>query len=238
MMRCPSAGLFCVFCDEKYLNLDGKHQVLISCVAMPQGPWNSLPPANQSLEEPRRISRLDRIERLLEQTDGAASAAIAELAPEMIPKGERDGTADLPDMSRADNVWGTSMAFCLAALFPWLHILGLQVQTADVYYDNRDLKYEHVLKMEQLVTELLPRVIRTISKAIETTPEARPTIRRFQKITKVAEGREPDRLQAGITVAHYLLQNWMQLKKQPRPRIDMRDNTNQVVNYIRKFQKS
>ena len=235
-MRSPSAGLFYIFCDEKYLSLEGKRQILTSYVALPQGAWKSLRYTYQRLAEPKRMSRLDRIEAVLEQTDGGAVVARIELPQEMLPKGERDGTIDLPDMSRADNAWGAALAFGLTAVFPLLHNLGLQVQTADVYFDNRELKREHIIKMKELVTTAIPKVIRAASRVTHTIPEDRPNIRRFQGISKPPAGREPDQFQAGLSLAHHVLQNWRLIGSRPGRRILVRDNTNQLVNYIRKFQ--
>ena len=98
-----SRRLFYIFCDGKYPNRDNNHHILTSYFVVPQAAWKGLPPEYQRLEEPRRMSRIDRIETVLEQTDGGAMVAQVELESKMLPKGERDGTTDLPDIARADN---------------------------------------------------------------------------------------------------------------------------------------
>ena len=142
-MRTPSAGLFYIFCDEKYSDIYKMKRVITGYVAVPQDAWNRCGSDRRNLKRPRDRTRLMRIESLLEDTDGVALLAYADLERSLLLGGERDGTDDIPDMSRADNMWSAAMAYGLAALFRWLEIHGLCVQTADLYHDTRDLKPEH-----------------------------------------------------------------------------------------------
>ena len=208
---------------------------MTSYFVVPQAAWKGLPPEYQRLEEPRRMSRIDRIETVLEQTDGGAMVAQVELESKMLPKGERDGTTDLPDIARADNFWGAAIAFGLMTVFPWLHSLGLKVKTVDVYYDNRNLKREHIVKMQELVTKTMPEIIRNASRELKTISRDKPNIRRFQGRAKAPANMNLDQFQTGITVAHTLLQNWRLLNNQSRERIAMRDIATYVADYIAKF---
>jgi hypothetical protein len=161
--------------------------------------------------------------------------ASAVLPPEMLPKGERDSTSDLWNMSRSDNFWGAGIAWGLIHVFPFLHSLCLKVKTVDVYYDKRDLKPEYVVKMKELVTKTMPEIIRNASRELKTTSMDKPNIRRFQGIAKAPANMNLDQFQTGITVAHTLLQNWRLLDNQSRERIALRDITTYVADYIAKF---
>jgi hypothetical protein len=236
-MRSPSAGLFYIFCDEKYLGLRGKRQILTSHVAIPQGSWKNLPDAYKRLEEPKAMSRLDRIEAILVKTDGLAVVAQSEFSHEMLPKGKRDRMIDLPDLSRADNAWSATMALGLVTVFPRLYKIGVKVQTVDVYYDNRKLKREHSIKMEELITVEMPKRIRKVSRSTRMSPEDNPRVRRFQGISKPAAGEEPNQFQVGLNLAHHLLQSWRDIRSKPRNRIIAIDITEDAMHYFRKFQR-
>jgi len=236
-MRILSAGLFYIFCDEKPLDLNGRRRLITGYIVVPQDSWNRLGPERRELKEPKNLPRLKRVQTLLENTDGVALIAYADLKRELLQKGERDGTDDIPDMSRSDNAWSATMAYGLAALFGWLKKNGLCVQTADLYHDMRILKTEHCDALRRVVTQTLPEIIRETERQSFSFCEFQPKVRRFKYVGKPHDDVMPDKFQAGVNVAHHLLQNVRDFINQPqRGPIHVQNISVEVIRFLENFQ--
>lgn len=228
--------MFYIFCDEKYLDLDGAKRIITGYFAVPQDSWNHMSADRRALKVPYKIPRIARIEKILHDTFGVAVITYADLKSDLLPKGEHDGTNDVPDMSRYDNVWGAVVAYGLAATLKCLECYRLQVQNVDLYYDIRSLKQKQQLALERTVTQTLPAIINEGRRKGLIPRDFRAKIRRFQPISKSPRGRDLNKFQAGVLVAHYLLRNANNLiHSGAGQRIHVRNNTEVVKDYIQMF---
>jgi len=235
-MHSPSAGLFYIFCDEKYLDIEEKRRFVTTYIGVPQRAWNRLKPEYRNLSEPYGMPRLSRIENLLEKTEGASLIAYADANLEYLIKGSRDWTDDIPDMARSDNIWSVVLAFGLSALLSLLHNHGLHVKNADIYYDTKNLKVEHRSAIRNVMKSTLPEEIRKAGRISGAYSKYRPKIRRFEEISKTLEYQVPDKYQAGIIASHYLAQETPKLiGTAGKQRIHVKDNTIHLSNYISYF---
>jgi hypothetical protein len=77
--------LFYIFCDESIVEVDCVRRYLTAHVAVPAKAWNSIPNSQRSLTEPKNISRLHRIQKLLDDANGVAVIAYADVTPADLP---------------------------------------------------------------------------------------------------------------------------------------------------------
>lgn len=231
-----SAGLFYIFCDEKYLDLNGFRRIIAAYFAVPQDSWNRMSLDRRVLRVPQNTTRIACIEKLLHDTNGFASLTYADLESSFLLRGERDGTNDVPDMARYDNVWSAVIAYGLAATLGYLGRNRLEVKTVDLYCDTRSLKRSHKSALEKVITQTLPEIIRKGRRQNLVHPQFRGRVRRLEFVSKAPMGRNPDKFQAGVLVVHYLLQNANSfIHSGGTQRICLRDNTQEVRGYIKKF---
>ena len=198
-----SAGLFYIFCDEKYLNVAGKKRFLTGYIATPQDAWNSLSKARRDLIEPLKVTRLERIRDLLDDVNGIAVVAYADVKTALVPAGERDTTDDITNMSRADHIWGNAIAMGLAATAKWIAIHGLKVKNIDVYYDTRSIKDAHRQALTKVVTNTLSSIIHNVN----SPAGYKPKFRRFNDTPKAKNSGQRNKFQSGIWIADRLLQD-------------------------------
>lgn len=231
-----SAGLFYIFCDETYLDLNNGKRIVTGYIAVPQDSWNRMAPDRRSLRVPHNISRMARIERILDATSGVAAVTYADLKFDLLATGERNGTNDIPDMSRYDHCWSVVLACGLPVTLIYLGGHNREVRTVDIYYDTRCLKEEHQSALNRLVTQTLPEIVREARRANEIPRWFRVRVRRLQSVSKAVQGGVPDKFQAGVLVAHNLLIRARDLiRSGGYPRIYVSNNTQVVTDYIQTF---
>ena len=63
---------------------------------------------------------LERINRLVNDVNGIALVAYADVEKGLLPAGERDSTSDIANMARTDHIWGNSIAGTFAAFVYFL----------------------------------------------------------------------------------------------------------------------
>lgn len=106
-LRCPSAGLFYLFCDEKPLREEGF--LLIGAVVVPKQSWSDLSPDKQQLRVPKDCERVERLRDVLASVDGVGLISWAKI-DDIERTGHRDSTSDVTGMARSNNIWGIAMA--------------------------------------------------------------------------------------------------------------------------------
>ena len=232
-----SGGLFYIFCDETYSPVhSGVKRIVTGYFAIPQDSWNRMTQDCRALAVPHNVSRMERIEKILDSTLGVAAVTYADIDVALLPTKERNGTDDVPNMSRSDNFWGAAVAYGLAATLGYMGHHNLQVNNVDIYYDSRSLKREHQSALEKVVTQTLSEIVRKGRRQFGISPCFRAHVRRFKPVYKAAIGTDPDKFQDGVAVAHYLLTRARGLiKSGGKERICERDNTREVKKYILNF---
>lgn len=224
-----SAGLFYIFCDEKYLDVAGKKRFLTGYIATPQDAWNSLSKERRDLIEPSTVNQLERIKHLLDDVSGIAVVAYADIEKGLLPSGERDSTGDIPNMSRTDHIWGNAIALGLAATAKWIAIHGLLVKNIDVYYDTRSIKDGH----RQALTDVVTNTLSSIIKDVNSPVGYKPKFRRFNDTPKAKNSMPRDKFQSGIWVADRLLQEAQSvIECGDLGRIHARDNSKNINGYL------
>lgn len=223
-----SLGLFYIFCDESVVNLDCGKRFLTAHVAVPQSAWNSVSEAQRNLVEPVNVLQLDRVRKLLEDTNGLAIIAYADVPLLYLPAGEQDTTGDIRNMSRTDHIWSVALAFGMTSTFKWLTLHGLLLRTFDVYYDTHSMKGDHRKAWATAVTERLPKVISKV-----TSEEHKPEVRRFCDTPKAPRGSPRDNFQAGIAVCDWLLNHATEIiQSGDQKRIHVRNNSEQMASHL------
>jgi len=234
-----SGDLFYIFCDETYPRArSGVRRIVTGYFAVPQDLWNRMTPGSRALRIPHNVSRMERIEKILDSTLGVAAITYADIDLALLPnkEQERNGTNDVPNMSRSDNFWGAAMSYGLAATLGYMGRNNLAVQNVDIYYDTHSLTQKHQSALEGVVTQTLPEIVRQRRRQRRVPQRFRCKVRRFNPVSKAATGMAPNKFQAGVLVADYLLRQAESIiKTGGRDRIYLRDNTKEVKRYILNF---
>ena len=237
-MRKLSPGLFYVFCDETYAPIHAGKRYIMGYILVPQVPWSRLPESKRSLSEPGNITGPQRLKQLLNDVGGVATITYADLGFDLIVTGERDGTADIPDMARTDNAWSAAMAFCLAAALKWPLYHDLSPQTVDVYYDTRSINSDHRAALHNAIKNRLSWIMRDEAKRKSIPRGYGPRIRRFVDTEKAAQNCPANKYQQGIAATDRLLKFYKKnfIYNSNEMRIHVMDHSTHVRGHISKFQ--
>jgi len=234
-MRELSAGLFYLFCDEKYDEFPSCKRFLMGHIAVPQAGWNSISDARRDLSEPINMSRMARVHKLVEDIDGVALVTYADLRWKYLPQGQRDSIGDIMNMARTDHIWSVLMVYGVVQTLKWLELHNLMVKNVDGYYDTRTIKPRHRDAWAQVLTDELRKQIQKLSQQGFANAKYRPRIRRFRDTPKAAKGDKADKFQTGIDVAHHLLQfNRDIIASGDRGRVHKFYNTTYITNYLKR----
>lgn len=200
-----SAGLYYIFCDEKYdTNESGENRLLTGYIGTPQNLWNTIPGNSRDLIEPSDKPRFDRISHLLHRINGIGFITFADIKPKFLPPNERDTVGKVVNMARTDHIWGNIIALGLAFSAGCLKLNNFDVKNIDVYYDTRLIKHTHRDELNKVILEKMSLIINE-----ETSHKGyKPRFRRFKDTPKAVNRKERNKFQSGIYVAHRLLQNW------------------------------
>lgn len=232
-LRCPSAGLFYVFCDEKPFRQEGS--LAIGTVMVPQQSWSELSPEEQQLRVPKDCERMERLRNVLATVDGVGLIAWAEVDNIEQP-GCRDSTSDVIGMARSNNIWGIAMATGAYRCIIWARVLGLEVRTADLYYDTYSLRDDHRTALHNALQERIAKDIRKARADEHAPPDFRPRIRRVVNMPKAEAIATSTKYQAGVMMAHVLLQHALALRSASSDgRIAVVDNSGPVRGFIGRF---
>ncbi len=232
-LRCPSAGLFYVFCDEKPLRQDGS--LAIGSVLVPQQRWSALSQDEQQLRAPKDCERMERLRNVLATVDGVGLIAWAKVDT-IEQSGRRDSTSDVTEMARSNNIWGIAMATGAYRCIIWARTLGLEVRTADLYYDTYSLGNDHRTALHNVLQERIAKDVRKARADGHAPPDFRPRIRRVVDTAKAKAIATSTKYQSGVMLAHLLLQQALELRSAGSDgRIAVVDNSGLVADFIGHF---
>jgi hypothetical protein len=232
-LRCPSAGLFYVFCDEKPIREKGS--LAIGTVMVPQQRWSDLSPEQQQLRVPKDRERIERLKDVLQILDGVGLISWAKI-DDMERSGHRDSASDVTGMARSNNIWGVAMATGAYRCIIHARELGLEVRTADLYYDTYSLRDDHRAALHNALRERVPKDIRKARADGHAPLDFRPRIRRVLDTPKADTIATSTKYQAGVRMADELLQHALDLRSvSSNGRIAVVDSSGLVRNFIRRF---
>jgi hypothetical protein len=147
---------------------------------------------------------LKQVETMLSSCDARAVLSAAKLSPEILRPGEIDGTNDVPQMARTDNIWSQSLVFLLSNLLSELLGNRHQVGTIDVYYDPKTLKAEHRQALEGVIRESVVQEAQAADRSLGWNRFTKLRIRRVQQVEKPHGGQAPTKFQMGTWIADKL----------------------------------
>ena len=178
---------------------------------------------------------MDRLRHVLHRVDGVGLVAWARTT-DIAQSGGRDSTSDIAGMARADNIWGFAMATAVYCTLISARAIELEVSTADIHYDTFDLRADHRTALHTALRDRIPKDIRKARVDGHTLPGFRPKIRHIEDTSKVETGVTPSKFQAGVMMAHVLLQHTLQLRSEGSAgRIFVVDNSPIVADFIKRF---
>lgn len=237
--RYPPA--FC-FLDERIERRSRRHRTIVGCCLFRQDRWLASRSRVAAIGGLRRRRRLGAIEELLSSAGGTAILAYADLADELIPSGEIDGTADIPRMSRTDNVWSQMTLTTVFAAVARLQSIGIPLGTVDLYYDQKNLTVAHQRQFETVLRETLPQIAREAANehpSLFPADAAELQIGRIQGVPKCRSGQPGDEFQEGTSLAHHLCtQAPAIILRGTAGAIEVRDLAPYVRDMISKFTES
>lgn len=227
-----SAGLYYIFCDEKYYtNESGVKRFLTGYIGTPQNSWNVIAKDIRDLVEPPDKSRLSRISNLLNKINGIAVIAFADINPKLLPPNGRDTLGEVVNIARPDHIWGNIIALGLAATAKLLALKGHDVKNIDVYYDTRSIKNSHRDELKNAILDKLSSIIKEAKSPIGY----KPRFRRFNDTPKANNSERRNKFQSGTYVADRLLQYWETIiSGDEKKGIYIKDLTRNIENYFKR----
>lgn len=239
MNTIPDPPRLVVFLDERIKKHESTTTFFVGCCLFGLDRWLGLCEAERKVGEVRRKRRLQAIDELLNEIRGAAVLAYAHLPDGVFCPDEIDGTADIPRMSRTDNIWSQMTLFAAATGVAWLHHSGLLLGPADLYYDRKDLTAEHRTAYEHTLRQNLPKVARDAAAKDPsrfTTDTSQFEFGIIQGVEKPGSGVQADSFQRGTNLAHHFCtQAEALVGRGSRDRILVKDQTKNISATITKF---
>ena len=220
-----------LFFDESYPSQE-KRTVVMAAWAVEQA---RLTRASGSFAELFRPPVLKRIESLFESLDAWAVISTATLEPDVLRFREIDGTSDVPEMSRTDNVWSQCAIFTVGAVLSCLFGVGQEVGTVDVHFDPKDLKPAHLNATETTLRQLLPKIARECASERHSTLFKKFKIRRFVPVPKTKHSDCGDKFQVGTWIADKLCRSPNNDSQARRSRIMRLDTSGVVLRTIQQW---
>lgn len=228
-----------IFLDESIKKHESTTAFFVGCCLFGLDRWLALCKAERKIGEIRRKRRLQAIDELLNEIRGVAVLVYANLSNAVFCPDEIDGTADIPRMSRTDNIWSQMTLFAAATGIAWLHHSGLLVGPGDLYYDRKDLTVEHRTVYESILRQNLPKIAREVAAKDPsrfTTDASQFEFGIIQGVEKPGSALEPNPFQRGTNLAHHFC-------TQAKPLIDrgsggrilVKDRTEDISATISKF---
>jgi hypothetical protein len=217
-----------LFFDESYPS-SAKRTIVTAAWAVEQPRLNRASDSVSSLFKP---PVWERIESMLHSLDAWGVVTTVALESDVYRFGETDATSDVPEMTRADNIWSQCAIFTVGALLRLLFGVGQEVRTVDVHFDPKDLKAKHLSGIERTLRELMPKVAREYAAERNSSLLKKLQIRRFQPVPKRTHRDCRDKFQIGTWVADKLCSNASRMGRGLQSRIvklDMSDVVRRTV---------
>ncbi len=227
------------FVDERLKPLASRTRTIISCCVFGRDRWMALHPQAATVGAVGGRRRLPAIDAFLESVGGIAVLVYADVPSQLLPPGEKDGTDDIPRMSRTDNVWSQVILSGVAAAVARIARSGTLVDAISLYYDRKDLTAAHRAKFEDVLRQTLPKIAMAAADAYPDLFVANPSGLVFDTIKSVdkpADGASPDAFQRGTSLAHHVCsQADMIIARGSAGRVVVADHSVVIRDMISKF---
>ena len=195
-----------IFLDETYGNLPEGRRFVIGCIIVQQSRWNDLFADGRDLELPGKSSRADRVNTYLGRLGGLGVLTFSNIPSAHVGNGEIDGTKDIPQMSRGNNLWSHCFAFGIARTLISVLLRGDCFSRVDVYYDPMSLKESHreALEGPRGLRDLFGKIMEEYCRCRNVNRGRPVQIGKIQQVSKAAPGTSANKLQVGTGLAHRL----------------------------------
>lgn len=227
-----------MFIDERIEHHSSHSRLIIACVVVNQVRWDAVHLHAQAVGSVRKKRRLATIATTLEKIGGFAVLTYADISSDLMPPGEIDGTADIPTMSRTDNLWSQCVLSTVTAALACLRGASPSVTEAEIclFYDPKALTAEHQRAIEQVLRETLPEIAKEHPDTQESDPTVQLLFRRIEAVPKRSGNSRADSLQTGTNLAHHLCcQAESLIQENFSCRIVVRNHTSVAQDMISKF---
>ena len=227
-----------VFLDEAYSRANQRKNIAMAAWAVDQTIFNRYVTASTTLY---KTPVLKYINSMFESLDAWAVTSRASLDEQLFRPGETDGTDDVPEMARTDNIWSQCVIFVVGALFRELLLAGVEVSTVDIYIDTRSLKVKHVQAFVGTLRGVLVREAkRFASQLAQLNGKGEGllralNIRHVEFVAKAQCGQPLDKFQVGTWLADKLCSSHDTIKGRSFSKIKVYDMSNVVSRTVRQF---
>jgi hypothetical protein len=227
------------FLDERFEELGQRTRMIVGCCLFGHNRWMALHGREAEVGRARRKRRVQAIDNLLSSIGGVGVLVYADLPGELLTPHEIDGTADIPRMSRIDNVWSQLTLSAVFASLAWLQHSGVSVGAVNLYYDRKDLTAAHRTQFENILRQILPETAKEARTEYSTLFKADARELRFDTIRgveKPVSWASADAFQCGTDLAHHFCaQASAVIGRRSEGHTLVRDHTEVVIAMLSKF---
>jgi hypothetical protein len=178
--------------------------------------------------------KLEAIDELLSAISGYAVLVYADL-PKVVCGHDTDGTRDIPEMSRRDNIWSQLTLDAVATGLAWLQSGGRLLGAVDLYYDPKDLKSAHRDAWENYFRQNL------VKFANEDLSRYPGSVAQFgfgaiQSVEKPSHRSQISEYQRGVNLVHHFCsQARILISRGPTERVCVKDRTDNTLATLMEF---
>lgn len=214
------------FLDESYpLAAPGQKKIVMAAWAVEQSMWNS----NTNRLSLFKTPVLKSICSTLESINGAAFAAAASLDHSLYCVGEIDSASDVAAMKRPDLIWSMSAVFVLGTLILKLLQHSRQIGTVDIYFDSKNLTWEHSEAWKKTLRELVVKSAKRFAWERGLGQLRKLNVRRIEPVAKEGHlGDVRDKFQIGVWVADRLCSQFNEIESLKCSRISTLDMSESI----------
>jgi hypothetical protein len=222
-----------VFLDESYPRTKTGMKIVMAAWAVEQDAWRRQ--VQRRRRELYRTPILDTINTVFESLGARGIVATASLNRKLVRSGESDGTDDITQMSRTDNVWSVSSIFALGALIREFVAGNQKIRTVDIHSDPKSLKPDHARVIIKTFRELLVPAAKQYAIGWGSMGLQGLNIRKVDFVNKPRAGVTPNKLQLGTWIAHVLCSHSEEIAQDRPTLITCHDMSDEVGRTIQQF---
>jgi hypothetical protein len=208
-----------VFLDESYLYDPTQTKIIMAAWGVEQERWNRQSGSLQLYRTPV----LNTILAAFDSLDAHAVIGTAILDNSAFRSGESDGTDDIREMSRTDNVWSHCAIFVVGSLIRDFVGSGQEMETVDIFCDPKSLKLDHLDAVKRALRDLVVPMAKNYAFVRGSKSIHKLSICRIELVKKATAGQVADKFQLGTWVSDKLCSNSDQIAILKPPRINMYD---------------
>lgn len=184
--------------------------------------------------EVRRRRRLDKLVAFIEKCQSIAIITYAKLPQDIARPGEVDSTLDIPRMKRRDNIWAQCVLYNLAKMCARLSGSNVPMRNLSVFFDSKDLPILLNNAVQNYILDRISQVDKEVSSKYGRKSNLNFIQSRF--IEKAKNISSATQEQIGISISHYLMASFSQLKNYANlQRISVENQTLDIIDGLRPY---